>query len=198
MTIRHIISTNQKTIGINKLGTLLSSQTTGHYSKAVPPAFAGSLRSNFSNLPDQPDLGKSTFPRFPIQAPAPPGNQHAQKRTIFQAVIKGGRPPQFPAPGCLTRGDSEDITRPPAPTQIHPNTTQKPAKTAQTQAKQRHRPAKTTPKPQKPTPVKPVTPAKTPRPGRPTPKPTTAVEHSQPHTKNQQDMREQCSKTTTT
>ncbi|MFJ6537539.1 hypothetical protein ACIQH5_15070, partial [Paenarthrobacter sp. NPDC091711] len=24
------------TIGINKLGTLLSSQTTGHYSKAVP------------------------------------------------------------------------------------------------------------------------------------------------------------------
>ncbi|MFE4082145.1 hypothetical protein, partial [Paenarthrobacter sp. YIM B13468] len=30
------ISTNQKTIGINKLGTLLSSQTTGHYSRAVP------------------------------------------------------------------------------------------------------------------------------------------------------------------
>ncbi|WP_309931060.1 hypothetical protein, partial [Arthrobacter sp. 1088] len=49
-----IISTNQKTIGINKLGTLLSSQTTGHYSKAEPPAFAGSLRSNFSNLPAGP------------------------------------------------------------------------------------------------------------------------------------------------
>ncbi|MEV7607293.1 hypothetical protein AB0N65_17815, partial [Paenarthrobacter sp. NPDC089322] len=45
-------STNQKTIGINKLGTLLSSQTTGHNQHHPhPKPGPGSLRSNFSNLP---------------------------------------------------------------------------------------------------------------------------------------------------
>lgn len=44
-------STNQKTIGINKLGTLLSSQTTGATGTKHNQTVMSSLRSNFSSLP---------------------------------------------------------------------------------------------------------------------------------------------------
>ncbi|WP_219815779.1 hypothetical protein, partial [Arthrobacter sp. SX1312] len=44
-------STNQKTIGINKLGTLLSSQTTGTTGTKHDQTIMSSLRSNFSSLP---------------------------------------------------------------------------------------------------------------------------------------------------
>ena len=163
----------------------MSSQTTDTTGTTHTPQGPGSLRSNFPNLPEPPDLGKSTFPRFSDQASGPTHTARS-KANHFSGCYQGGRPPQFSAPSCLTRGDSEDITRPPAPTQIHPHTPKNPANTGQTRPPK----PKTTPKPPKQPPVKPVTPTKTPRPGRQTPNPTTAVEHSQPHTKNRQDMRE--------
>jgi len=130
-----IISTNQKTIGINKLGTLLSSQTTGHYSRAVPTKTPTGPQNRsgatFQTYPINRTFANQRFRDFRSKS-RPHHHRHAQKRTIFQAVIKGGRPPQLSAPGCLTRGDSEDITRPQAPTQIHPHTTQNPANTRQT------------------------------------------------------------------
>ncbi|MEV7475068.1 hypothetical protein AB0N33_15330, partial [Pseudarthrobacter oxydans] len=48
-----------KTIGINKLGTLLSSQTTDTPGTTTSKKHRGSLRSNFSNLPDPPVRSKS-------------------------------------------------------------------------------------------------------------------------------------------
>ncbi|MBT8163126.1 hypothetical protein, partial [Arthrobacter sp. GN70] len=53
-------STNQKTIGINKLGTLLSSQTTDTPDTTQQPS--GSLRSNFSILAAAFLRVKSAFP----------------------------------------------------------------------------------------------------------------------------------------
>ncbi|MEW1785030.1 hypothetical protein AB0305_22920, partial [Arthrobacter sp. NPDC080086] len=61
-----------KTIGINKLGTLLSSQTTDTPGTTTTPQGPDSLRSNFSNLPDallrskfdflEPDSGDASAP----------------------------------------------------------------------------------------------------------------------------------------
>ena len=100
-------------IGINKLGTLLSSQTTDTPG-TTQTKHSGSLRSNFSNLPDPTRLCKPHF-----RDPKPPGSaptqqQHAQKRTIFQAVQKGGWPLFFRFSG----GDSENNTRTQPPPQI--------------------------------------------------------------------------------
>ncbi|WP_219816118.1 hypothetical protein, partial [Arthrobacter sp. B1805] len=59
-------STNQKTIGINKLGTLLSSQTTGATGTKHNQTVMSSLRSNFSSLP-------ALFPFVQIGRFPPPG-----------------------------------------------------------------------------------------------------------------------------
>ncbi|VXB87876.1 hypothetical protein ARTHRO9V_20181 [Arthrobacter sp. 9V] len=103
----------------------MSSQTTDTPGTTNPQQEAGSLRSNFSNLPEQPDLCKSAFPRFPIEISAPP-DAGTLRSVPFSGCYQGGWPPRFSAPGCLTRGDSEDITRPQARAQIDPNTIQKP------------------------------------------------------------------------
>ncbi|MEW1951809.1 hypothetical protein AB0280_21460, partial [Pseudarthrobacter sp902506025] len=82
-------------IGINKLGTLLSSQTTDtpgitqtnvqdrsgatFQTYPIPPGFANHV-SVTQNLQDQP----------------PPTNSTHKKRTIFQAVQKGGLAAIFP------------------------------------------------------------------------------------------------------
>ncbi|MBT8160787.1 hypothetical protein, partial [Arthrobacter sp. GN70] len=71
-------STNQKTIGINKLGTLLSSQTTDTPDTTQQPS--GSLRSNFPNLPEPRNQSKSAT------HPAPTQQQHATKARHNQAI----------------------------------------------------------------------------------------------------------------
>ncbi|MFC4397704.1 hypothetical protein, partial [Arthrobacter sedimenti] len=101
-------------IGINKLGTLLSSQTTDTPG-TTQTKHSGSLRSNFSNLPDPPQLCKPAIQRTKLQKNrAPPITGTPQKRTIFQAVIKGGWPLFFRFSG----GDSENNTRTQPPPQI--------------------------------------------------------------------------------
>ncbi|WP_219815452.1 hypothetical protein, partial [Arthrobacter sp. B0490] len=58
-------STNQKTIGINKLGTLLSSQTTGATGTKHDQTIMSSLRSNFTSLPLPVPFSKSAGSRIP-------------------------------------------------------------------------------------------------------------------------------------
>ena len=54
-----------------------------------PNQRSGSLRSNFSNLPDPAKLCKSAFPRFPLAGRSPARVRHTAKCTVFQAVRKG-------------------------------------------------------------------------------------------------------------
>ncbi|QQQ64130.1 hypothetical protein JHQ56_08165 [Paenarthrobacter ureafaciens] len=66
-------STNQKTIGINKLGTLLSSQTTDTYRHHHQPKASRSLRSNFSNLPEPARSWQISVSAIQTGVSAPPG-----------------------------------------------------------------------------------------------------------------------------
>lgn len=54
-----------------------------------PNQRSGSLRSNFSNLPDPAKLCKSAFPRFPLAGRSPARVRHTAKCTVFQAVRMG-------------------------------------------------------------------------------------------------------------
>lgn len=54
-----------------------------------PNQRSGSLRSNFSNLPDPAKLCKSAFPRISACRKAPTHPRHTAKCTVFQAVRKG-------------------------------------------------------------------------------------------------------------
>ncbi|WP_216698854.1 hypothetical protein, partial [Arthrobacter sp. H20] len=91
-----------KTIGINKHGTLLSSQTTDtpgtKQNQTVPP----SLRSNFSNLPELGSFSKSTYLRSAAQ---PDGSQPAvitrKKHAISRLFVRVGR--YFSAEAAATR-----------------------------------------------------------------------------------------------
>lgn len=120
-------STNQKTIGINKLGTLLSSQTTDttgtkHNQTAMP-----SLRSNFSSLPPPTSPSKSanrTRHQQKTSNTSTTTNHHNRQQTRSQSRTsaqhtpkqlhnpKGGPPP--------TPGQLPNYTTPSTPPQIHP------------------------------------------------------------------------------
>ena len=120
-------------IGINKLGTLLSSQTTD-----TP----GTTQTNVQ------DRSGATFQTYPIprsfanprssgqsvKRTGPTRHQHAKKRTIFQAVIKGGWPLFFRFSG----GDSENNTRPQPPPQIGQKEPPAPPKTPGWRGSWRH------------------------------------------------------------
>ena len=127
-------STNQKTIGINKLGTLLSSQTTGT-TGTRNPAKPGLHRSEATS---------QAYPHQPIPANPLPrtttgqtGNQHRQTNPQQQTPNQDHPRNQCtahagnslrnvwvlpPSPGRLN-----NYTTPTTPTQIHPNTRQTPA-----------------------------------------------------------------------
>ena len=116
-----------KTIGINKLGTLLSSQTTD-----TP----GTTQTNVQ------DRSGATFQTYPTTGSF--ANQRFRDSSFQQsAPTRTGTPKSEPFPGHLKKGgwpqtfrisggDSENNT-PPHPTpQIHPNTTPTPPKTPKT------------------------------------------------------------------
>jgi hypothetical protein len=66
-------STNQKTIGINKLGTLLSSQTTAATGTKHDQTVMSSLRSNFTSLPPPLPFSKSAGSHLLDPVPAHAG-----------------------------------------------------------------------------------------------------------------------------
>ncbi|MDR6438944.1 hypothetical protein J2790_004119, partial [Paenarthrobacter nicotinovorans] len=150
--------------------TLLSSQTTDTTGTTHTHQGPGSLRSNFSNLPDQPELRKSTFPRFPVQSPAPPDTSTPGSAPFFRLLSKG-----FGLRGSQLQAVSLAATQktlhahghrhksPPTPTKTRANTGQKDAQTPQT----KHNPPKTTQ-------VKPITNPNDPK----------------PHSRNPGDVRE--------
>ncbi len=75
-------STNQKTIGINKLGTLLSSQTTAATGTKHNQTVMSSLRSNFTSLPPQPRSRKSApRPHHRTKPAAQPTNKPTEQTT---------------------------------------------------------------------------------------------------------------------
>ena len=125
-------STNQKTIGINKLGTLLSSQTTGATGTKHNQTAVSSLRSNFTSLPAPTRPCKSAPSR--ITSPktstttnqqthttdnkpeANPSTVHSTRQNNFN-FIKGG---SSPSPGQL---HNYTTTPPPPPNPPPPTTT---------------------------------------------------------------------------
>ncbi|MBG6192463.1 hypothetical protein IWX64_003435 [Arthrobacter sp. CAN_A212] len=78
-----------KTIGINKHGTLLSSQTTDTPGTKQNQTVPSSLRSNFSNLPELGSFSKSAFPRFSLTLWVPTCRNRTLEACHYQAVCKG-------------------------------------------------------------------------------------------------------------
>ena len=82
-----------KTIGINKLGTLLSSQTTDTPGTTTTTTSHGSLRSNFSNLPDPPPQRKSMFQDFHRREGSSPPLLRSSKALPDLVFVWGFWPP---------------------------------------------------------------------------------------------------------
>jgi hypothetical protein len=110
-----------KHIGINKLGTLLSSQTTGAPgTRTTPTRGPPSLRSNFSNLPDPPALRKPAVPgrRNPPASHPTPETARQNTSTPNQKVESAAHPQSVSGP---RGGGSENITpHPPQTANPHP------------------------------------------------------------------------------
>ena len=106
-----------KTIGINKLGTLLSSQTTDTPGTTTTQIKGrDSLRSNFSNLPDHQPQCKPAYSPNPTQWKGPhPKNRRAIPHH-FPGCSSGGRSLSFRFSG----GDSNNFTHEHRTTQIRP------------------------------------------------------------------------------
>ena len=107
-------TTNQKTIGINKLGTLLSSQTTDTPSTTTTKHTVADRSGATFQTYSIPHPNTNPCSRISISMKTAPPTRLATKRTIFQAVQKGVSPLSFRISG----GDSENNTRPPTPPQI--------------------------------------------------------------------------------
>ncbi|MGO4238512.1 hypothetical protein, partial [Pseudarthrobacter sp. YAF2] len=78
-----------KTIGINKLGTLLSSQTTDTPSTTTTHQGRRSLRSNFPNLPDL-RLRRKSISRISISGKISPANFQRPKEQPDFSLYFGG------------------------------------------------------------------------------------------------------------
>jgi len=68
-----------------------------------PNQRSGSLRSNFSNLPDPAKLCKSAFPRFPLHRKAPAPSAAHQSARHFPGCSKKGVGRYFSASAAATR-----------------------------------------------------------------------------------------------
>src|SRR6478672_7347267 len=111
-----------KTIGINKLGTLLSSQTTDTPGTTTTPIQGrDSLRSNFSNLPGSDSQCKSDFPDLNQQTNHPHQNSLATEKSKepgFELFLGDWPPPVLQLFAGLPRGDLENNT----PNRAYPQT----------------------------------------------------------------------------
>ena len=110
----------------------MSSQTTDTPGTTKPPTRDQDRSgATFQTYPINQIFANRRFRDFRSRSRPHPAQARSKARH-FPGCYQGGRPPRFSAPGCLTRGDSEDITRPRPPAQITPIPTKTPANTGQT------------------------------------------------------------------
>ncbi|MGX1159092.1 hypothetical protein RKD54_000001, partial [Pseudarthrobacter sp. SLBN-100] len=114
-----------KTIGINKLGTLLSSQTTD-----TPGTTQTNVQdrsgATFQTYPTTGSFANQRFRNYQLPTISPHPNRHAQKRTISRPFEEGGLAANFPHQRRRLRKQYTPTAHPANQPQPHPHTPKKP------------------------------------------------------------------------